>query len=53
MGTNRVRAHNVLGKSSVMKSDTGCNHYTPIKNTTKRVIKMAQVGKLLQPNLLT
>lgn len=47
MGMNRVRAHHVLERNYLVKSDLACSHYTPIKNRAKRAIKVTQVIKLL------
>lgn len=46
-GMNRVRAHHGLERNYLVKSDIACSHYRPIENRAKRVIKMAQVVKLL------
>lgn len=47
---NMVRAHNILERKCLVKSV--CSYYTPIKTRAKRIIKMAQVVKLLtaKPN---
>lgn len=44
---NRVRAQDVLERNCLVKSDIACSYYTPIQNRAKRIIKMAQVVKLI------
>ena len=54
-GMNMVRAHDVLERNCLVKSDIAYSHYRSIKTRAKMIIKMTQVVKLLtaKPNDLS